>query len=344
MLDPRFAYMSAYLKAEEPKTVGGSHIERLSRTNTLSDALGIIRETDIGGYLEGTTVRSFEDIDRALWDYLAGKIAHIEAFKYLPDEMRRVIWSHVVKYDVANTKAVLQAIETGEKTPLIPLGRIHDTGFLEKLDASESVQDVAEVLTQSQLPSLAPHVRAYDPSGGAKTKIAVEAALENEYYQDLLRTARKVRDGAVLVKSYGLVIDLANLSLVFRAVAEGVGPAAGDYLIPDGYIIDEKTLRDALPYKVADVPRRLDYVQYRDVANDVATAYDKARSVTVIDEVIERYKFATLRDLLSPRVLSPLVMAWFLVLKEIELRNLRLLLKAIYDGVAADEVKRYLLL
>jgi vacuolar-type H+-ATPase subunit C/Vma6 len=43
-------------------------------------------------------------------------------------------------------------------------------------------------------------------------------------------------------------------------------------------------------------------------------------------------------------VLSPLVIAWYLVLKETEVRNLRLVLKAIYDGVAVEEVKRYLLL
>ncbi len=344
VLDPRYAYMSAYLKGEEPKTVGSSHIERLSRTNAVADALGIIRETDIGGYLEGTPVRGFEDIDNALWGYLAGKIAHLEAFKYMPADMRTVIRTHVIKYDVANVKATLQAITTGEKTPFIPLGTIHDSGYLEELEASESVQDVAEVLTQSQLPDFVPHVKAYDTSGGAKAKIGVEAALESEYYHTLLKTARNLKEGSVLMKAYGMVIDLANIALVCRAVAEGIGPAAGDYLISDGYLVDEKTLRDVLPYKVPDIPRRIDNVQYREITNEIAATYEKTRSVTVVDEVIEKYKFATLRDLLSPRALSPLVMAWYLVLKEIELRNLRLLLKAIYDGVPVDEVKRYLLL
>ncbi len=344
MLDPRYAYMSAYLKAEEPKTVGGSHIERLSRTNNVSDALGVIRETDIGGYLEGTTIRGFEDIDAALWGYLAAKIAHLDAFKYLPGDMRTVIRSHAVKYDVANVKAVLQSIVTGEKTPLIPLGTIHDAGYLEELEGSESVQDIAGVLTQSQLPAFVPHVKSYDISGGPKAKIAIEAALESEYYHSLLKTARGLREGSVLMKAYGMVIDLANIALVCRAVVEGIGPAAGDYLISDGYIVDEKTLRDVLPYKLPDIPRRIDNAQYRDITNEVAAAHEKTRSVTVIDEVIEKHKFATLRDLLSPRALSPLVMAWYLVLKEIELRNLRLVLKAIYDGVAVDEVKRYLLL
>ena len=344
MLDPRYAYMSAYLKAEEPKTVSGSHLDRLSRVANVTDALGVIRETDIGSYLEGVNVRRFEDIDQALWNYFAERIAYIESFKYLPNEMRTVSRTFVVKYDVANTKSVLQGLVTNEKSPLIPIGTLYDKGLLEALEASEAIQDVADVLTQAQLPDYVPHVRAYDPSGGAKAKIAVESGLESEYYHGLLKMARGIREGAVLSKAYGMVIDITNLAIACRAVVEGVGPMAADFLIADGYIIDEKSLRDVLPYKLQDVPRRIDFPQYRDVANEIAAAYERTKSVTVIDEVTEKFKFATLRDLLSPRVLSPLVLAWYLVLKEIEMRNLRLVLKAIFDGVSVDEVKRYLLL
>jgi len=344
VLDPKYAYMSAYLKAEEPKTVNRGHIDRLTRVTSVADALGIIRETDIGAFLEGVSVRSFDDIDQALWDYFAGRIAYVEAFKFTPADMLKVSGSFVVKYDVANIKAALQSIVTGEKTPLIPIGMIHSEGLLEELDASETIQDVADVLTRARLPNFVPAVKDFDPAGGSKAKIAVESSLESQYYHGEMATASKVRDGAVLMKAYGLVIDLANLAIVCRAVVEGIGPAAGDYLISDGYIIDEKTLREALPYKLPDVPRRIDLPQYREVTNEIASAYDKSKSVTVIDEVIERYKHATLRDLLSPRALSPLVMAWYLVFKEIEMRNLRLTLKAIYDGVAVDDIKRYLLL
>ncbi|MCK9357945.1 MAG: V-type ATPase subunit [Dehalococcoidia bacterium] len=344
MLDPRNAYMSAYLKGEEPKLMTGTHIDRMSRATNVGDAVGIISETDIGTYLEGVNLRAFDDVEAALWEYLAGRIAHINAFKFIPADMRKVTRAFAIKYDVANVKSTVQGIVTGVKTPLVPLGTLHEDGFAGELKAAETIHDVADVLTRGRLSDLAPIVKAYDPSGGTRAKISLETSLESAYYHGMLRTSRIVQDGNVLATAYGLVIDLTNLGLVCRAVVESIGPAAADFLISGGHIIEEKTLRDVLPYKLSDIPRRIDAPQYRGVLEEISTAYDRTKSVTVIDEVIERQKYASLRDLLSPRVLSPLVVLWYLILKETEVRNLRLILKAINDGVAVEEVKRYLLI
>lgn len=42
--------------------------------------------------------------------------------------------------------------------------------------------------------------------------------------------------------------------------------------------------------------------------------------------------------MLALKVLSPLVAAWYLVLKETEVRNLRLVLKAIADEVPVQDI------
>jgi vacuolar-type H+-ATPase subunit C/Vma6 len=50
------------------------------------------------------------------------------------------------------------------------------------------------------------------------------------------------------------------------------------------------------------------------------------------------------KGILSPRVLSPLVIAWYLFLKELEMRNLRLILKAMFDNIPLEEIRQYLVL
>ena len=72
---------------------------------------------------------------------------------------------------------------------------------------------------------------------------------------------------------------------------------------------------------------------------EITGNYDKSKSLAVVEETVDRYRLRLLKDVLAPRVLSPLVAVWYLVIKEIEVRNLRLILKSAFDGIAIEEIK-----
>ena len=92
------------------------------------------------------------------------------------------------------------------------------------------------------------------------------------------------------------------------------------------------------------MPQRLDDVQYRDVAQEILAGYDGTKSIAAIVETVEAHKFRLLKEILAPKVLSPLMMVYYLVLKEAEIRNLRLILKAMLDGIPLVETRKYLVL
>jgi V/A-type H+-transporting ATPase subunit C len=95
---------------------------------------------------------------------------------------------------------------------------------------------------------------------------------------------------------------------------------------------------------LAEIPGRLENAEYRNVVEEVISNYDRTKSVTVVEEIVDKHKFRLLKEILSPRVLSPLVVLWYLILKEIEIRNLRLILKAVFDSLSPGEIKDYLVL
>jgi vacuolar-type H+-ATPase subunit C/Vma6 len=64
----------------------------------------------------------------------------------------------------------------------------------------------------------------------------------------------------------------------------------------------------------------------------------------LVDKVIEKHKFRLLREILFPRILSPTNLLWHLILKETEIRNVRLILKALSDGMPTSEIKDYLVI
>jgi len=225
---------------------------------------------------------------------------------------------------------------------MIPVGIIHNNGLLDELSTAENTGDVIELLIRCKLGNYVPALEGYEVAGGAKSKLLAEARLDSEYYKNMLNMARGIKDGSVLSKVFGLIIDLTNLQIASRAIIEGIGLNAAECTIPGGYMITDKAIRDLLSSKLTDMPQRLENAQYRHIAEEILGSYDKTKSITAVEEIIDKHKFKLAKEILSPRVLSPLVMAWYLILKEFEIRNLRLIVKAIADGVPTEEIKTYL--
>ncbi len=340
----KYAFISAYLKGEEPKAVTSEHIDKMLKASSIQDALEVIRDTDVGSYFEELTVKNFDDLDEHLWKYFVQRVNYVESFKFLPRDVLKLSRAYMVKYDVLNIKASLQSISTGKKSYMIPAGAICDNGLLDELSAIQNLDGIIELLCYCQMGGYIPAVEGYEPTGGMKSKLLVEARLDSEYYKSMLKMARGIKDGAVLSKAIGLLIDLTNLQITSRAIIAGIGTDAFECTIPSGYMVTEKDIQDLLSFKLTDMPHRLENPQYKHLAEEILISYDKTSNITAVEETIDKYKFRLLKEILSPRILSPLVMAWYLVLKEFEIRNLRLILKTIADGIPTEEIKEYLVL
>jgi len=340
----KYAFISAYLKGQEARLVTSAHIDSLQGADTVQDALAAVRETDVGRYLEDLPVRSFNYLDESLWRYLAQSFAYIEWLRLTPRDVLKTLKAYVVKYDILNVKAALEGISTGTKAPMLPIGVIHDNGYLGELSDAQDVDEIAKVLVKCGLEDYTPALEQYKPDQPPKSKLLAQAGLQSRYYTNLLNTAGTVKDGPLLVQTFGMIIDLANLQIVWRSVISGLENHAAELAIAGGYQLTDKSVRELLSLKMAEMPARLQNTPYSAVAEEVVANYDRTRSITSVDEVIDKHKLRMLREMLAPRVLSPLVLVWYLVLKEVEIRNLRLAVKGIVDGVPAQEVKDYLVL
>jgi len=344
MLDPRSPFMTALLKSQEARLVGRDHLERLASGAVRTDAHGLLRDTDIGAWLEGASWRNAEERDRALWHYLAETLGAIELRRFFPPDARRFSRAYLLKYDVANIKAVLQSLTQGDPPRLVPIGVLHAKGRLDELAAVQGREDLEDVLTRAGLRNFALALHASGPAGGRKARLAADAALEGEYHRGLRHAVRGRVGGHILDAACGRMLDFANLAVLCRMLAAGAGSTDTKAFIPGGHLLDAHDLRDALSHGLHDLPRRLEPELYRTAAADVVAAYERTASGAAIEDIIEKHRLAALRGLLASTLAPAAVMAWFIILKEIELRNVRLLLTAVEDGLALEEARRHLLL
>lgn len=344
MLDIGYTFISAYLKGEEAKTVTSAHLAAMTRVIRIQDLFSAIAGTDIGSHLEGLQLKTFDDADYHLWNYLDGCVQRLEWFKNTPADIIKISRAYMSRYDIYNIKAFLHGISDGGKALLIPAGTINRSGFWDQFEKTSDVASVMDLLNRCGLQEYAGILTDFNITGGKKLLRSIDHLLDEKYYSSLLRTARKIKDGELLAKILSVDIDMNNLKVALRAAFGGMSTETANYFIGGGYMISRTLVEELISVKPNEIPGKLEGTQYRAVVEEILKYYEKEKSSFVIDKVMEKNRFRMMRELLAPRVMSPLVVVWYLFIKEYELRNVRLLCKAVFDETPVDEVKEYLVL
>ncbi len=343
-LDTSNPFMTAYCKGAEARMISAEHLARMLKASGVKDMVVMARDTDLGRHLEDRVPSTFDEADDCLWGYLADRFAALERLTRFPREMREILGAWLLKYDAANVKAALHAVARpgGGAARMIPLGRIHGRGGLERMAAAADAEAIAAVVAECKLAAFAAPLAAWIAAADRAGRLRAEEDLTRQAFRALSTVARGYGAGSPLARAIGLLVDCANLQLTLRAIAGEVGPAAGDAAFEGGFSISTDLVRELLSLKLAEVPARLDTTPHGAAAAEIAAAWSRTSSLAAIEDVLAKHRFALLREALAARLLSPVLIAWYIALKETETRNVRLLFKAQFDGLPPDRVKESL--
>lgn len=336
-----YSFACAYLKGEEARTVSSEQVEGLlQRTSSIRESLEIIKDTDLGEYLWDRPINKVSDIDLVLWEYLHECGERLKRFR-LPRDMELLLKLYLQKYDVLNVKIALRKVISKETPQPAPIGDIYDMGNLDELMIAETIRDISEVLVKSDLVD---YIDVLDSIKDVdrRSLIEGETRLDGRYYNKMQKSMSGMIDGGIMNIAVTTVIDLTNMAVLFRKALEKQPEFFGDFFLDGGQVFDEATLRELSAMKHQEIVSRLEETDYDLLAQDIVKLFDKTGTADAVDRVMDRYKYRLLQDLLSPRVLSPCNLYWYFMVKELEIRNLRLTLKASFDGLEPSETREYL--
>jgi len=322
--DTRYAYACGVIRALEVRLLGKQRLERLAEARDLDEAIRLLSDTDYGRHFENISSLGYY---RCLENELRSLLTLVDRLSVDPkvSEILRI------RFDFHNLKVALR-----EKASEKDLGSLYlDYGCLPaELVRSAVKAETFEILPDHLCEAAKQGLRVFASSSDPSE---MDAAIDRSMYATWLERVKLYRSPYLeyLVRT---MIDLANIRIFLRARYHQIeSRKISDLLIEDGFL-PTSLFRECYSLSSQDVKQRFDQSPYRLIFELGIDGIETRGSFTDMEREIDAYLLSILKVARYFTFGLEVIIAYALI-KENEIRNLRLILAAKEHGIDASRVK-----
>lgn len=276
--------------------------------------------------------------------------------------LQAVISKYLERYDLHNLKTVLRGKFTGSSEQkiegmLLNVGAIRKPfllNLLKKNSVDEMTEDIERMLMLNSSETDEKTRRSAHAAFAAAREVfrkqnnlfEIENVLDHYYYASLLNFAQRISGQGERFKSFLLhEIDVLNLRVLLRLKREKIRPEEIEkYLFFSGAALSRETLRRLL--KIEALDQLVDEIKKRGFCkkmDDAKKEKKEEKSLIDIETHLQHYLLEKANLLLHQHLLSINVILGYMLSKEIEVRNLKILVKGKHLGLPEEFLGRELI-
>lgn len=261
-------------------------------------------------------------------------------------ELHDMLAAYLEKWDIWNFKVIVRGRSFGIdsdsiKEDLVPAGRVSQQE-LDKLISLESAEEVIEAfgkMTGTQFPQEA--LGLFREKGSLS---ALEDHLDKSYFERLLRSIDPSEKPTRLFQDYiRKEIDTINLETILKLKAEGIhGEEVLKFIIPGGKQIDKKLATQLA--NAETLSAAANDLAPLDFYDDIKDALDETNSLRGIVAGMKKYHIRQAKTFSHLYPLSIIPIVDFMIHKEIEVNNIRVIARGLNSGLDRDVIKGLLVI
>lgn len=330
----------ARLKAKGVPYIEPKQVQELMQSGSVQDCLSRLRSC---GYLTGVTMECTPD--QAEEELL---LAWYEEVALLRSQAPRDAWlffdAVLFFQEIAKVKRIIRLIHMDragvitENPKLWPEGCTPDLAA--KIGNVRSMSEGIRLLQETRYgETLLGGMALYEKE---QSVFYLDHALDCMGFSELKSQMSMVQ--AYLASPYrdfiAVLIDIQNIRVLIRAKHSGWNPDAVPLCLVDGgqelplWRLVQLNEMMSLP----DLIRQLSGTGYDPVLSPLIRTYPSADTMLGMDLALDRYLLDTISRLSLTYYHTGGPLLWYLVAKEFELRNIRIILSGLYDGFSAEKI------
>lgn len=342
-----FAYVNARVRSMESRLLKDHKMNELIEASGATELIGFLEDTDYGPYLSEVLGQSEDPVivEKALDIHLAHVYKTLANIS--PDAARKILKLLEKKFDVKNIKTLLRAKYVGldaEETfkLLIPLGTISEAK-LRELSETKTVEEIVNALEGTGFSSILSEALTDYENTGKLT--ALEMTLDKSILESLWKNVSVDGTEKDLFKEFiGTMIDIENLKLILKGKADGLSSEViSNYTTSKGYELAAWKLKELADVEsIEGVISSLEGTKYASIVNENLEEFEKVRSVYVFEKALDNYlvKMGKKLSLRQPFGIGPII--GLITSKELEIKNLKVIIKGKIEGMSASEIREIL--
>ena len=286
----------------------------------------------------GVELSGIELIEQVLHRNFTNTIQKLKRIS--PEEYRSLIDTHLLHYDIDNLKTLIRAkfykISDKEAMKLIFPVSILSQKAIELLIKKDSIEELLKSLPYNLK-------KAYPRYRELKTKdlINIETMLDEIYFEELISFTKRLPEDAKLFKEFiYILVETANILTFFRLLKENMDiKDISQHMLFLGYcgplltkLVKAKTKEERV--RIIEKSRYNGFISPKDIEDN--------GSLIPLEIALYRFTFNKVMHFSHQAPLSVYSILSYLFAKEIEIMNLKKILKAKILGISAEKVESQL--
>lgn len=342
-----FAYVNARVRSMESRLLNEHKLNELIEATGITDLIGFLEDTDYGPYLSEVMNQSSDSVivEKALNIHLAHIYKTLS--NIVPDSAKKILKLLEKKFDVKNIKTLLRAKYVGldaEETfkLLIPLGTIPESK-LRELSEAKTIEEIVSGLEGTEYAHiLSDELSKYEQTGKLTS---LEMSLDKYVLGELWKNISIDDTEKDLFKEFvGTMIDIENLKMILKGKADGLSSEIiSEYITDFGYELAPWKLKElADAESIEGVISSLEGTKYASILTDNLEEFEKAKTTYVFEKALDKYLVELGRrlSLRQPFGVGPII--GLITSKELEVRNLKIIIKGKIEGLPASQIRELL--
>ena len=260
--------------------------------------------------------------------------------------LSRMVNAYLTKWDFENLKTIMRGKKYGLpieeiREDLVPAGNL-SMDDLDKMLSLTTIEDILAAFSK-KIHIVVPDdvISSYKTNGILGS---IEDVLVKEYYKNLLASISSSDRPTQIFRTYiKTCIDLKNVETVLKFKADGItGDVVVEYWIPGGTEVDEKVMSQLAAAQ--DIQAAVNEMQQLRMYSEIKDSLSQDSTILDVVGVINKYRVELANKVGHMYPLSVIPVVDYMIHKENEVRNIRMIAHGTDSGLDRDTMKKLLVI